>query len=86
MRALAGALPSLPALEELSVEVNKGMGAEGAAALVAAIPNCPRLRRLEAEDCGLDEQAEEALQALARPATHPAGELVVLAGQGESDD
>ena len=42
-----------------------GMGSEGAAALAAALPQCPRLRLLVVRGCGLDEQAKAALETAA---------------------
>ena len=54
--ALAGALPSLPVLEELNAKemhyhrVNTGMGPEGAAALALALPQCPVLRHVTVMD------------------------------------
>eukprot|EP01045_Picozoa_sp_COSAG04_P003683 COSAG04_NODE_152_length_22459_cov_12.374597_7_plen_314_part_00 len=64
--ALAAALPGLPAgAVEFTADGCTGMGSEGAAALVAAIPQCPRLRWLWLNSCGLDEQAKAALRAAA---------------------
>ena len=77
--ALAGALPSMPALEEVFLNANKGLGSEGAAvALAQAVPKCPRLEYLEVDGCGLDEKAEGVLTKLARPANHPSGQLQVF--------
>eukprot|EP01045_Picozoa_sp_COSAG04_P010296 COSAG04_NODE_625_length_11793_cov_11.719942_10_plen_298_part_00 len=61
--ALAGALPSLPALQELRAAGCTGMGSAGAAALAAALPQCPRLQHLYVRDCGLDAQAKAPLKA-----------------------
>ena len=77
--ALAGALPSMPALEEVFLNANKGVGSEGAVmALAEAVPKCPRLEYLELDGCGLDEKAEGVLTKLARPANHPSGQLQVF--------
>ena len=77
--ALAGALPSAPALQEVHIAGNTGMGSEGAVALAAAVPNCPRLSHLDVDGCGLEEQAVQALEALARPHDNPAGVLHIAA-------
>ena len=76
--ALAGALPSAPALQKVDMTQNTGMGSEGVAALVAAVPECPQLRSVYVWDCGLDNQDKAKLQALQRPSDHPQGELNVL--------
>ena len=52
-------------LRELNAGGCAGMGSEGAAALAAAVPQCPALRYLYVGECGLDEQAVAALQAAA---------------------
>ena len=71
--ALAGALPSLPALERLDLPRNPGLaGYEaglGVRALAAAIPRCPRLMWLDVSDCGLGQEARNALFALERGAS-----------------
>jgi len=73
--ALAAALPSLPALELFCATECTGLGSEGAAALVASVPQCPRLQRLSVEGCGLDAQAQAALHACSRNATQTQPEL-----------
>eukprot|EP01045_Picozoa_sp_COSAG04_P007510 COSAG04_NODE_394_length_15124_cov_10.557005_16_plen_382_part_00 len=75
--ALAGALPSLPALESLVLEGCTGMGAEGVAALAAAVPNCPQLRILELTECQLTAGQVSTLVALVRPPSDPRGMLLV---------
>ena len=75
--ALAGALPSLPMLDELWLEGSTGLGSEGAAALAAAVPNCPRLQELRLIDCELLGEQQSTLEALERPASDPRGTLTV---------
>ena len=76
--ALAGALPSLPALEDLHLEGNKGLGSEEVvAALVAAIPNCPGLWFLSLDACELRHEDKARLQALSRDEDDPGGRLDV---------
>ena len=70
-------LPSLPALELLSVFQSPGLGSEGAAALAAAVPDCPRLQTLYVYGCGLAEAAQAELEALRRPDGHAQGGLTV---------
>jgi len=55
------------------------MGSEGVAALAAAVPNCPRLRQLDVEDCDVGDEAAQQLRALERLATRsdPASYLQV---------
>eukprot|EP01045_Picozoa_sp_COSAG04_P029626 COSAG04_NODE_4915_length_1827_cov_2.114583_2_plen_484_part_00 len=74
--ALASALPSALALEVFEARGNASLMAEvplhvpgmrsGVAALVAAVPKCPRLRRLLLADCGLSDEAQQSLRALER--------------------
>ncbi len=75
--SLAAALPSLPALETLWVKASPGLGSEGVAALVAAVPNCPRLRELYAFDSLLAEEDRAKLRVLNRWGGDPAGYLYV---------
>ena len=55
--ALAGALPSLPALATLWMEGNTGLGSgpasDGVQAVVAAVLDCPRLRNVWVGGCEL---------------------------------
>ena len=76
--ALAGALPSLPVLDLLYFDSCSGMGPDGAAALAAALPQCPRLRRLWVQACGLPFQAQAALRAQQREATADRHALTIL--------
>ena len=48
--ALVNVLPSLPALQKLSLEEAAGLGSEGVVALTAAVPKCPSLRKLDLTD------------------------------------
>ena len=63
--ALADALPSLPAFERLNANNSPALGYEGAAALEAAVVQCPRLQNLYAQGCGLDEAAAASLRVAA---------------------
>ena len=63
-RLLAAALP--PTLEELYVDENRGMLAEGATALAAAVPRCPRLRLLDCSGSGLQAGRDEVCAAFQR--------------------
>ena len=56
-------LPSLPALERLFAS-GSSMGLEGARALTAAIPECPRLRELCVDANDLPPEAQDALDAV----------------------
>ena len=101
--ALAGALPSLPALTKLDVAEcahhmiglleegvrgvrvkAPGMGSEGAAALAAALPQCPVLRVVWADKCGLDESDRAVLRAAQRPTSEGRAALAIL--QREAGD
>ena len=64
--ALAGALPSLPALQELWAQESPQLGAEGAAALVEAVPRCPQLRTFVVFGCSLETETVVSLRMLAR--------------------
>ena len=67
-----------PALETLVLDENTELGLEGAVALAAAVPNCPRLQKLRIYECKLAGQARSTLEALERPASDPRGELNVV--------
>lgn len=78
--ALANALPSLPALESLDLWFSWDLiDSAAAVALAMAVPHCRCLNFLNLYNCcaNLDDQHKSMLQALARPITHPAGELKV---------
>ena len=68
--ALAGALPSLPALQTLYLHTNEGMGSEAAVALATAVPSCLRELAVGGTYASgqpfLDAQAQAKLRALRR--------------------
>ena len=57
--------------------LSAGLGAEFAAALMAALPQCPLFNQLYARETGLGEPDAAELEAV-RPDDHPAGEFSVF--------